>query len=138
MLWIILFVFLIRRLGYNDANRIFCHATNKKNLYKILLKEIIYFIFNIFERLAAEYSSFESFLISFTINSKNFCLIASKNKYVVSNKKGTVEVDLLNATSTGEKFTKGNYADFGLADEYMVGAANSVSPYQRLKRALKD
>ena len=27
---------------------------------------------------------------------------------------------------------------FGLADEYMVGAANSVSPYQRLKRALKD
>jgi hypothetical protein len=63
---------------------------------------------------------------------------ASRNKYIVSNRKGTVEVDLLNATSTGEKFTKGNYADFGLADEYMVGAANSVSPYQRLKRALKD
>jgi len=63
---------------------------------------------------------------------------ASKNKYVVSNKKGTAEVDLANATSTSEKFIKGNYADFGIADEYMVGAADSVSPYQRLKRALKD
>ena len=63
---------------------------------------------------------------------------ASKNKYVVSGRKGTAEVDLVNATSTSEKFTKGNYADFGLADEYMVSAADSVSPYQRLKRALKD
>lgn len=63
---------------------------------------------------------------------------ASQNKYVVSNRKGTAEVDLVNATSTSEKFTKGNYADFGLADEYMVGAADSVSPYQRLRRALKD
>jgi hypothetical protein len=63
---------------------------------------------------------------------------ASKNKYVVSMRKGTAEVDLLSATSTSDKFTQGNYADFGLADEYLVKAADTVSPYQRLKRALAD
>jgi hypothetical protein len=63
---------------------------------------------------------------------------ASKNKYVVSMRKGTAEVDLLSATSTSDKFIQGNYADFGLADEYLVKAADTVSPYQRLKRALAD
>ena len=63
---------------------------------------------------------------------------ASKNKYVVSMRKGSAEVDLLSATSTSDKFTQGNYADFGLADEYLVKAADTVSPYQRLKRALAD
>ena len=63
---------------------------------------------------------------------------ASKNKYVVSMKKGSAEVDLTNATSSSDKFIGGNYVDFGLADEFMVKAADTVSPYQRLKRALKD
>ena len=63
---------------------------------------------------------------------------ASKNKYVVSMRKGTADVDLSNATSTSEKFTQGNYSSFGLADEYMVKAADTVSPYARLKRALRD
>ena len=63
---------------------------------------------------------------------------ASKNKYVVSMRKGTADVDLSNATSTSEKFTQGNYSSFGLADEFMVKAADTVSPYARLKRALRD
>jgi hypothetical protein len=63
---------------------------------------------------------------------------ASRNKYVVSMKNGTSEVDLLNATSSSSKFIEGNYSDFGLADEYMVIAADTVSPYSRLKRALAD
>ncbi len=63
---------------------------------------------------------------------------ASSNKYVVSMRKGSAEVDLSNGTSTSEKFTKGNYADFGIADEYIVSAADQVSPYLRLKRALSD
>jgi hypothetical protein len=63
---------------------------------------------------------------------------ASKTKFVVSMKKGTAEVDLSNATSSSDKFIAGNYVDFGLADEFMVKAADTVSPYQRLKRALKD
>jgi hypothetical protein len=53
-------------------------------------------------------------------------------------RKGSAEVDLSNGTSTSEKFTKGNYADFGIADEYIVSAADQVSPYLRLKRALSD
>ena len=63
---------------------------------------------------------------------------ASKTKFVVSMKKGSAEVDLSNATSSSDKFIAGNYVDFGLADEFMVKAADTVSPYQRLKRALKD
>lgn len=63
---------------------------------------------------------------------------ASKNKYVVSMRRGSAEVDLSNATSTSNKFVEGNYADFGLADEFMVSAADCISPYSRLKRALSD
>lgn len=63
---------------------------------------------------------------------------ASKNKYVVSMRKGTAEVDLSSATSSSDKFNQGNYADFGLADEFLVKAADTLSPYQRLKRALTD
>jgi hypothetical protein len=63
---------------------------------------------------------------------------ASKDKYVVSMRKGEAEVDLSNATSTSKKFVEGNYADFGLADEFLVSAADAMSPYQRLKRALID
>ena len=63
---------------------------------------------------------------------------ASKNKYVVSMRKGEAEVDLSKATSTSKRFIEGNYADFGLADEYLVSAADAISPYQRLKRALTD
>lgn len=63
---------------------------------------------------------------------------ASKGKYVVSMRHGSAEVDLSNGTSSSEKFSKGNYADFGLADEYMVKAAETISPYERLKRALQD
>jgi hypothetical protein len=63
---------------------------------------------------------------------------ASKNKYVISTNKGSAEVDLSNATSTSNKFIEGNYSDFGLADEFLIKVADTVSPYQRLKRALKD
>ncbi len=63
---------------------------------------------------------------------------ASVNRYVVSMKNGTSEVDLSTATSSSKKFVEGNYADFGLADEFMVAAADTVSPYSRLKRALVD
>lgn len=62
----------------------------------------------------------------------------SNSKVVVSMRKGTAEVDLNNATSSSQKFIEGNYAYFGLADEYMVSAADSISPYARLKRALRD
>ena len=71
-------------------------------------------------------------------NDKPEIKTASKNKYVVAMKKGVAEVDLENAHSSSAKFTEGNYSLFGLADEFIVSAANAVSPYSRLKRALKD
>jgi hypothetical protein len=71
---------------------------------------------------------------------KSNIVTADKNKqvYKVAMRKGEATVDLTSGTSTSEKFTQGNYATFGLADEYMVSAVNSISPYERLKRALNS
>ena len=71
---------------------------------------------------------------------KGNIVTADKNKqvYKVAMRRGEATVDLTSGTSTSEKFTEGNYALFGLADEYMVSAADSVSPYERLKRALSS
>jgi hypothetical protein len=65
---------------------------------------------------------------------------ADKNNktYKVAMRRGEATVDLNSGTSSSEKFTQGNYATFGLADEYMVSAADSISPYERLKRALNS
>lgn len=60
----------------------------------------------------------------------------SNKVYKVAMRKGEATVDLSAGTSSSEKYTKGNYETFGIADEYMVSAADTVSPYQRLKRAL--
>lgn len=63
--------------------------------------------------------------------------IAKSNKqFKVTMRKEAATVDLESGTSTGTRFEKGNFADFGLADEFMVQAADHVSPYERLKRAL--
>lgn len=62
--------------------------------------------------------------------------VASKNKYVVSLKHGTAEVDLEKGTSSSQRFVEGNYEMFGLADEFLVKAADSASPYERLRKAL--
>ena len=71
---------------------------------------------------------------------KGNIVTADKNKqvYKVAMRKGEATVDLTSGTSSSEKFNQGNYATFGLADEYMVSAADSVSPYERLKRALNS
>jgi hypothetical protein len=53
-------------------------------------------------------------------------------------KKGTAEVDLMNGTSTSDKYVQGSYSSFGLVDEFLVKAADTVSPYMRLKRAIVD
>lgn len=63
---------------------------------------------------------------------------ASQDRYIVSMKKGTAEVDLMNGTSTSDKYVQGSYSSFGLVDEFLVKAADTVSPYMRLKRAIVD
>ena len=56
--------------------------------------------------------------------------------FKVAMRRGEATVNLSAGTSSSEKYTKGNYETFGIADECIVSAADTVSPYQRLKRAL--
>lgn len=56
--------------------------------------------------------------------------------FKVAMRRGEATVDLSSGTSSSDKYTKGNYETFGIADEFIVSAADTVSPYQRLKRAL--
>jgi hypothetical protein len=63
-------------------------------------------------------------------------LAKNERRYKVAMRKEAAEVDLDQGTSTGTRFQKGHFADFGLADEFMIQAADHVSPYERLKRAL--
>ena len=56
--------------------------------------------------------------------------------FKVAMRRGEATVDLSAGTSSSDKYTRGNYETFGIADEFIVSAADTVSPYQRLKRAL--
>jgi len=56
--------------------------------------------------------------------------------FKVAMRRGEATVNLSAGTSSSEKYTKGNYETFGIADEFIVSDADTVSPYQRLKRAL--
>ena len=60
----------------------------------------------------------------------------TNNVFKVAMRRGEATVNLSAGTSSSEKYTKGNYETFGIADEFIVSAADTVSPYQRLKRAL--
>ena len=63
-------------------------------------------------------------------------LAKNEHRYKVAMRKESAEVDLDQGISTGARFQKGNFAEFGLADEFMIQAADHSSPYERLKRAL--
>lgn len=61
----------------------------------------------------------------------------SMKKYVVSTSAGNAEVDLNEGTCSCDRFNSGCFASFGLACEHMVRAADTISPFERLTRALK-
>ena len=63
--------------------------------------------------------------------------VAAK-KYVVSTNAGDAEVNLEDGTCNCERFNEGCFASFGLACEHMVRAADTISPFERLTRALKN
>ena len=63
-------------------------------------------------------------------------LAKEEKRFKVAMRKEAAEVDLDAGVSTGSRFQKGNFGDFGLADEFMVQAADHVSPFERLRRAL--
>jgi hypothetical protein len=66
--------------------------------------------------------------------------VASKGKdiYRVTTARETAEVDLTKGTSTGARYSKGNFSLFGIADEHIVRACEAAHPYERLKRAVAE
>jgi hypothetical protein len=57
--------------------------------------------------------------------------------FLVGEGRDQVQVDLDKASSTGYRYNKGRFAEFGLADEYMVRVADHASPQERLRRAVQ-
>ena len=80
---------------------------------------------------------YDSVLLSEKDQARVTAEASSDKRFVVSAKREEATVDLENGLSSGKRFASGHFADFGLADEYLVRAADIVSPHQRLKRALK-
>jgi hypothetical protein len=62
----------------------------------------------------------------------------AEKRYVVSTNNGDVDVDLQEGICSCDKFQNGCFSSFGLACEHMVKAAEVVSPFERLTRALKN
>ena len=62
----------------------------------------------------------------------------SQSQYEVKIGAKTAKTNLMEGLSSGEKFQKGNYAKFGLADEFLVMTHDQVSPYNRILKALSD
>ena len=71
------------------------------------------------------------------ISYNNKYYIPYENNSILTFKAKTL-VTVIDSPITSNKFIEGNYSDFGLADEFLIKVADTVSPYQRLKRALKD
>lgn len=59
-------------------------------------------------------------------------------KYIVTTASGVSEVDLKNGICNCERFQTGKFAAFGLACEHMVRAADTISPFSRLTRAINN
>jgi len=58
--------------------------------------------------------------------------------YDCETKKGSVTVDIRQASSTSDRFVGGNFSEFGLACEYMVKVADHISPHERLRKAVNS
>lgn len=63
---------------------------------------------------------------------------AGAKKFIVSTNSGDNEVDLSAGVCSCDRFNDGCFASFGLACEHMVRAADTISPFERLTRALKN
>lgn len=63
---------------------------------------------------------------------------AASRKYIVATNNHTFEVNLTEGTCTCDAFNRGNFGVLGLACEHIVRAADTVSPFQRLTRALRE
>ncbi len=83
-----------------------------------------------------EETMLKSVLIAEKENASIQRLSSDRKQFRVAMQKESADVDLDMGVSTGTRFQKGNFSDFGLADEFMIQAADHSSPYERLRRAL--
>jgi hypothetical protein len=60
----------------------------------------------------------------------------ASNQYLVEFPEKCAVVDLNKGESNGTKFSKSNFGKFGLADEFLIKAHDTVSPYIRLRKSL--
>jgi hypothetical protein len=116
--------------NYPDKQRIslanlVANAKTDNYALQILHKELLPFIEN---------KMYESVLTA-EQNTKLAISEPMEGRFIVaSSTKNNFDVSLENGTCTCDKYTKGNYADFGLACEHLVAVANSVSPNRKLIR----
>lgn len=62
-----------------------------------------------------------------------------EKRYVVSSSNGkSNEVNLTEGTCNCDRFQSGCFASFGLACEHIIRAADTISPFERLTRALRS
>ena len=71
-------------------------------------------------------------------NSTSSVKKTSSNEYEVKIANRKAYLNLMQGLSSDEKFSKGNYAKFGLADEFLVKAHDKVSPYTRILKAFSN
>ena len=82
----------------------------------------------------------EAMYTSVILAEKNALPVREADKdgeYLLGDGDHCVRVNLAEGTSNGKRFINGNFADFGLACEHIVRAAEYASPEGRLRRALK-
>jgi len=85
-----------------------------------------------------EETMLNSVLIAEKEQGKVVAIDISTRKYIVSTNHGDAEVDLNEGVCNCDRFQNGCFASFGLACEHMVRAADTISPFERLTRALKN
>lgn len=61
---------------------------------------------------------------------------SSKFGVIINGKEAMVDLNAGN--SSGERYVRGNFNKFGLADEYLVKAHDTASPYVRLKKEITN
>lgn len=63
---------------------------------------------------------------------------ADTHRYQIKTASNKHVVDFKQCTSTGERFAKGNFADFGLPDEYMIVVAKQYNPVYNIKKKIQQ
>jgi hypothetical protein len=129
----------IMRLARKNWDSLFRLATNARNelmsgqhltpALDMLHKDIEPYIMS---------AMYDSVVLADKQNARVFRVAKSNTRFKVASAQEEAHVDLESGTSTGRRYTKGNFRMFGIADEHIVRACELAHPYERLKRAIAE